>query len=330
MMWLPVLGAGICAALAFRHVSSLPIKYIATGRLILGQAAPASEEQREIAGGKPAFTFGELQIELVQSPELRKRALARLAAMNTVNPGSNAASMPEPPDVAAQVAKGTSILTVVATGSDSQTTWRYLDALLHEYVLFRREVQSQASNSSLNQLLDEIVRRDDAVKAALEKLREVEAGAGPELLAREVTRLAALVSTLREKVEATPPDAPPESRSAWEERLKAAELQHAEVAKKSQAIRDAAATVKSEEVLYDALKKKLVEIDAKILPPAVQVLERPEMAFKQPRPLLSAILNGSAVGAVLGVIAMLAFATLFAAVGKKNSPSPKTGEAMPG
>lgn len=139
---------GICVQ-AYR-VSTEPIDYTSYAKLAAGG--------RVNVGNVPVLRdqsysqdFFGTQIEILQSSEVRRRALDRMASLHPDLEQSRVR-------VTVNQARGSSILNVSATGEDPVYTQRYLDALLQEYIIFRRDMREASGSMTLNKIAEQLVR----------------------------------------------------------------------------------------------------------------------------------------------------------------------------
>ena len=83
-----------------------------------------------VPDGAERIERGNLIVETIESPELKRRAWYRV---NALNPNLKTG------DVAIQAAqaKGSAVFNILATGTDPKVTRLFLDALIDEFVIFR-------------------------------------------------------------------------------------------------------------------------------------------------------------------------------------------------
>jgi succinoglycan biosynthesis transport protein ExoP len=160
--WLVLLTTAIGACLAAWYVSQMPPAYRSTGRLMvsgqirLNEGAVYSEE---------LFNFFGTQIELMQSVEVRKRALARVQALHPELP-------PEKVILAVGQVPKASIFTMQVTGETPAFTQAYLDACMDEYIATKKEMRSQKSESTTTAIADELVRLEKEMQSDEDEMHE--------------------------------------------------------------------------------------------------------------------------------------------------------------
>lgn len=158
--WIPLLTTAIGLGLQAWMVLSAPPKYQSSGRLMvsgkiaLPEGAVYSEE---------AANFFGTQLELLQSGEVARRADARVMALNP-----NLEKVPV--NLYASILPKTSIFQVTAQGLQPQQTKAYLDAVMDEYIAYRRSLRSDKSDVTLSAITDQVVDLEKDLRKAEEQL----------------------------------------------------------------------------------------------------------------------------------------------------------------
>jgi succinoglycan biosynthesis transport protein ExoP len=158
--WIPLLTTAIGLGLQAWMVLSAPPKYQSSGRLMvsgkiaLPEGAVYSEE---------AANFFGTQLELLQSGEVARRADARVMALNP-----NLEKVPV--NLFATILPKTSIFQVTAQGLQPQQTKAYLDAVMDEYIAYRRSLRSDKSDVTLSAITDQVVDLEKDLRKAEEQL----------------------------------------------------------------------------------------------------------------------------------------------------------------
>ena len=158
--WIPLLTTAIGLGLQAWMVLSAPPKYQSSGRLMvsgkiaLPEGAVYSEE---------AANFFGTQLELLQSSEVARRADARVMALN---PNLEKA----PVNLYASIIPKTSIFAVTAQGLQPQQTKAYLDAVMDEFIAYRRSMRSDKSDVTLSAITDQVVDLEKDLRKAEEEL----------------------------------------------------------------------------------------------------------------------------------------------------------------
>ena len=158
--WIPLLTTAVGLGLQAWMVLSAPPKYQSSGRMMVSGkiALPDGAVYNEEA----ANFFG-TQLELLQSSEVARRADARVMALN---PNLEKA----PVSLYASVIPKTSIFQVTAQGLQPQQTKAYLDAVLDEYIAYRRSMRSDKSEVTLSAITDQVVDLEKDLRKAEEDL----------------------------------------------------------------------------------------------------------------------------------------------------------------
>ena len=158
--WIPLLTTAIGLGLQAWMVLSAPPKYQSSGRLMvsgkiaLPEGAVYSEE---------AANFFGTQLELLQSSEVARRADARVMALNP-----NLEKVPV--NLFASIIPKTSIFAVTAQGLQPQQTKAYLDAVMDEFIAYRRSMRSDKSDVTLSAITDQVVDLEKDLRKAEEEL----------------------------------------------------------------------------------------------------------------------------------------------------------------
>lgn len=160
--WIPMLTTAVGLALQAWLVLSSPPQYQSAGRLMvsgkiaLPEGAVYSEE---------AANFFGTQLELLQSSEVARRADARVMALNP-----NLEKIPV--RLFASVIPKTSVFSVTAQGPKPEQTKAYLDAVMDEYIAYRRSLRSDKSDVTLSAITDQVVDLEKELRKAEEGLFE--------------------------------------------------------------------------------------------------------------------------------------------------------------
>ncbi len=158
--WIPLLTTAVGLGLQAWMVLSAPPKYQSSGRLMVSGkiALPEGAVYNEEA----ANFFG-TQLELLQSSEVARRADARVMALNP-----NLEKIPV--SLYASVIPKTSIFQVTAQGTQPQQTKAYLDAVLDEYIAYRRSMRSDKSEVTLSAITDQVVELEKDLRKSEDDL----------------------------------------------------------------------------------------------------------------------------------------------------------------
>ncbi len=158
--WVLVLTIAIGLCGAAWYVSQMPPAFLSVGRMMvsgqirLTEGAVYSEE---------LVNFYGTQVELMQSGEVRKRALARVAALHPE-------LKPEPVKLEVGQLPRASIFMMRTVGESPLYTQAFLDACMEEYVASKKEMRSQKSESTTAAIQDELVRLEKEMEAREEEM----------------------------------------------------------------------------------------------------------------------------------------------------------------
>ncbi|MBU3664534.1 MAG: polysaccharide biosynthesis tyrosine autokinase [Chthoniobacterales bacterium] len=158
--WIPLLTTAIGLGLQAWMVLSAPPQYQSNGRLMVSGkiALPEGAVYNEEA----ANFFG-TQLELLQSSEVARRADARVMALNP-----NLEKVPV--KLFASILPKTSIFAVSAQGLQPQQTKAYLDAVMDEYIAYRKSMRSDKSDVTLSAITDQVVDLEKNLRKAEDEL----------------------------------------------------------------------------------------------------------------------------------------------------------------
>jgi polysaccharide biosynthesis transport protein len=158
--WIPLLTTAIGLGLQSWVVLSAPPQYQASGRLMV--SGKISVPDGAMYTEEAANFFG-TQLELLQSGEVARRADARVMALNP-----NFEKVPV--RLFASIIPKTSIFSVTAQGLQPQQTKAYLDAVMDEYIAYRRSMRSDKSDLTLSAITDQVVDLEKELRKSEEEL----------------------------------------------------------------------------------------------------------------------------------------------------------------
>lgn len=157
-MLVPLIAIGVGVAY-WKSSQKAPVytstaRMMVSARIALPEGAVYSEELANFYG---------TQIELLQSSEIQRRAAARVQA---TRPELRAS----PVSIAAGQQRGTSFFYLIATGPEPQYCQAYLDAVMSEYVQFKREMRSDSADTAVTSVTDQLLKLDKELQAGEEEL----------------------------------------------------------------------------------------------------------------------------------------------------------------
>ncbi len=152
------LGVFVMGAITLRK----PVSYASSARMFVsGQVAlPESSSYRE-----ELANFYGTQVELMLSREVRRRAEARVQALRPE-------LRPAQVSVSAGVSKGTSIFNLSAVGDAPDYTQALLNAVMEEFLNYKREVRANVAETTVTSIGEEIVKLEKELKEGEDALFE--------------------------------------------------------------------------------------------------------------------------------------------------------------
>ncbi len=155
--WFLLLTAAIAICVQALRITGKATEFIALGKLVIGlQVTPSGKDTGVVQNMMPQDFYG-TQIEIIESGELRRRALERVRGEH-----------PELKEIDVEIrvtqTKGSSILNVAAVGEEPKFTRVFLDSLLVEFIAFRREMIDKSVGMAMNKVIEEVLSREKSVK----------------------------------------------------------------------------------------------------------------------------------------------------------------------
>lgn len=154
--WFLLLTSAIAICVQTLRITGKPIEFFALGKVLVGANVVNPDPQKQVVSQQTGDVYG-TQIEIIESNELRRRALERVRGM-----------YPELKDGDVEIrvtqTKGSSILNVAGVGEDGKYTRIFLGALLDEYVAFRKEMIDKSLSNAMNRVIEEVLSREKQVK----------------------------------------------------------------------------------------------------------------------------------------------------------------------
>ena len=132
-----VLGASVGVCVQALRITGKPQEFRSLAKIVSARGADKENDAATLA------VHYDTIIETLESAEIKRRALERVRALNP--------DLKET-DVEIRVAqtKGSAIFNILVTGREPKFTRIYLDALLDEFVAFRRQLQEQSGQTEGN------------------------------------------------------------------------------------------------------------------------------------------------------------------------------------
>jgi capsular exopolysaccharide synthesis family protein len=148
-------GAGLFLASILLFLK--PVAYESVGQLMVSEPINASEGSQYI---EQQAEYAETQVIVMQSPDVIDRTRRRLALENVQLSGTV--------KIDARIEPRSKIFTISGIGAEPETTRRYVEVLMEEFINYKREKRRDASvttasqiGTELNKLRDEVRQQED-------------------------------------------------------------------------------------------------------------------------------------------------------------------------
>lgn len=158
--WFLLLTASIGICVQALRITGKPTEYRSLAKLVAGGRMVA---QGDLNWQETMQDFYGTIIETIESAEMKRRALDRVAALH---PDLKDAEV----EIRVAQTKGSAIFNVFATGSEPKYTKLFLDALLDEFVASRQQIREQALGRVLTSFAEDVVKREKALQERADKL----------------------------------------------------------------------------------------------------------------------------------------------------------------
>ncbi|MDX1952324.1 MAG: polysaccharide biosynthesis tyrosine autokinase [Verrucomicrobiota bacterium] len=163
--WIPVLTAALCTVAGAFYVAQLPpptytsiSRMWVSGKIKLNEGSAYSED---------AVNYYGTQAELMKSKTIVGRAHARVQAQHPdLKPVQMTLDVARP--------SGASIFFLRASGADATYPRLFLQALMEEFLLYKREIKGESSDSTLASITQQLYKTQEELKSAEGQLAEFE------------------------------------------------------------------------------------------------------------------------------------------------------------
>jgi capsular exopolysaccharide synthesis family protein len=186
LWWVPVLTIAIAVGGTAFYLTFQPATYASSarlwvsGKLHIPEGSLYSEELQ--------FFFG-TQVELMQSEKIQQRALARVQALN---PNLK----PSPVRVRVAQSPKSAVFQLSAVGTDPVYTQTHLNALIDEYLNYKKEIRATSSDDTLASISQQVYQQEKELKGEQEKLSSFQRDNSLAVLQEQSTAAAAYLSKL--------------------------------------------------------------------------------------------------------------------------------------
>ncbi|MES2310640.1 MAG: polysaccharide biosynthesis tyrosine autokinase [Verrucomicrobiota bacterium] len=139
--WVPFLTVSLAMAYSARTIINRPISFESVGKM---KVSPLVNTKEAAIVSEESTTFFGNQKEILESSVVRQRAQSRVQLENPNVLGDA--------DIVVLQNRNTSIFTIVGTGSDPKYTQLYVNALMNEFVSFKREERDETVEDTAKQM----------------------------------------------------------------------------------------------------------------------------------------------------------------------------------
>ncbi|HOX04609.1 MAG TPA: polysaccharide biosynthesis tyrosine autokinase [Candidatus Paceibacterota bacterium] len=157
-----------CLAITLAPVSwyayRLPTVYTSSGKMWVSGKLNIKEGQLY---SEELSSFMGTQTELMRSATIQQRAFEKLSRNS---PAATNAFESSPFDVAIEVAPKAAVFTIRATGPDPDSTRAYVNALMEEYITFKKEVRNESSDVTLASITEQVNQLETDLRGQQERM----------------------------------------------------------------------------------------------------------------------------------------------------------------
>jgi capsular exopolysaccharide synthesis family protein len=186
--WMPAVGMALGAGTAIIIFFRTPPTFVSTGslwsteKLRLPGGATFSDDDENYIGVQ---SYLGTQSELIRSHMLMELTTNRLAALN---PGRDIMNhLSDPVNIEVISSPQSQVYTIRATSSNPAYTPAYLNALMLQYLEYRKNIRRTVSDETLNSISEQVLKAERDLKADQETLNEYEKSNNFAVLQEEST-----------------------------------------------------------------------------------------------------------------------------------------------
>jgi capsular exopolysaccharide synthesis family protein len=198
--WIPVLALSVSLGPVSYFTFTAPPSYQSVGKMWMSGKLNLKDGQLY---SEELSSFMGTQVELLRSQTIQERALAKLQKTQPQGPLASASTNPGPAQSFQLNVKDypkTAIIELRAIGSESQSTRRFLDAVMEEYQLFRKEVRAQSSDTTLASISEQVGQLEQELKRQQERLHSFLVSNNLVLLQEQGSSAGAFVGKLNKQL----------------------------------------------------------------------------------------------------------------------------------
>lgn len=169
--WIPVITLFLCGSAAVAIFFTTPPIFVSYGslweteKLQLGSGASFDDNGKKYLG---------TQSDLLRSEKLRQMTLTRMRALGTNQIILNDQGDPIPVEIQVFASSESSVYTIRARSSNPAFTPAYLNALMQQYLEYRKNVRSEVSGDTLASIAEQVQRLERDMKQGQAALTEYE------------------------------------------------------------------------------------------------------------------------------------------------------------
>lgn len=192
--WIPLITLTLAMGGAVTKFFLTPPIFVSYGslwqtqRLKLPDGASFTEDHDDFLG---------TQSELLQSEKLRQLTLSRMRALDTNSIINGADGEPLPVNIQVFASPKSSVYTIQAKSANPAYTPAYLNALMSQYLEYRRNVRQQVSSGTLASIAEQVQRLERDMKTSQAALNEYEQSNNFAVLQEESQIEASYLSKLK-------------------------------------------------------------------------------------------------------------------------------------
>ena len=192
--WIPLVTLALSIGTAVVIFFHSPPMFVSTGSLW-------ETEKLQLPGGA-AFTddrenFLGTQADVLRSGKLREMALNRMRALATNQIVLDKDGNPLPVEVQVFSSAKSSVYTIQASSANPAYTPAFLNALMQQYLEYRKNVRSEVSSGTLSSISEQVQKMERDMKIAQEALNDYERSNNFDVLQQESTIEASYLIKLR-------------------------------------------------------------------------------------------------------------------------------------
>lgn len=167
--WVVILTVGLCVGLALAYIFYWPLNYSSSAYLwVTGKIGVRMQDGPTYSDDAQSF-YG-TQVELLQSPQVMMRAVSRLRDQSGLQVASGPNGQPNLPKLRVSQLPKSAVFELKAKGADTNYVQVFLNAVIDEFLTYRREIRSGLSGDALASLSSQVTKYESELKSEQDKL----------------------------------------------------------------------------------------------------------------------------------------------------------------